>query len=41
MTETRKYIFFPIKNGQWLTDSRGKIRVYKSLISAVKNNKDR
>ena len=41
LTATRACIYFPMKNGKWLTDSRGKIRVYKSLKRAVKENKDR
>ena len=42
MTETtRKFIFIPIRNGQWLKDSRGKLRIYKSFSSAVRNCKDR
>ena len=34
-----KYLFFPIKDGEWLRDSQGKPRVYKSLIQAHSNLK--
>jgi hypothetical protein len=37
----KKFLYFPIKNGQWLIDSRGKVRLYKSFSSAVRNCKDR
>lgn len=30
-------LFFPTKNGEWLRDSQGKPRVYKSAKSAVRN----
>ena len=31
------YLFFPIKDGEWLRDSQGKPRVYKSPRSAYRN----
>lgn len=34
-----KYLFFPVKDGEWLRDSQGKPRVYKSALAAVKNLK--
>lgn len=33
-------LYFPTKNGEWLRDSQGKPRVYKSAMSAVKNLKN-
>lgn len=30
-------LFFPLKNGEWLRDSRGKPRVYKSARTALRN----
>ena len=38
---TSKVVCFPIKDGKWLTDSKGKVRVYKSVKRAVQENKDR
>ena len=32
-----RYLFFPIKDGEWLRDSQGKPRVYKSPQSAYRN----
>ena len=37
----KKFLYIPIKNGQWLRDSREKVRLYKSFSSAVRNCKDR
>ena len=34
-----KYLLFPTKNGNWLRDSQGKPRVYKSVSNAVRNLK--
>ena len=34
-----KFLYFPVKNGEWLRDSQGKPRVYKSVESAIKNLK--
>lgn len=36
-----KFIFIPIRNGKWLTDSKGKTRIYKTFKRAVQENKDR
>ena len=35
-----KYLFLPVKDGEWLRDSQGKPRVYKSALAAVKNLKN-
>ena len=35
-----EYLYFPTKNGEWLRDSQGKPRVYKSAMSAIKNLKN-
>lgn len=32
-----KYLFFPTKNGEWLRDSQGKPRVYKTVGGALRN----
>lgn len=34
------YLFFPTKNGEWLRDSQGKPRVYKSAKTAINNLKN-
>lgn len=31
------FLYFPVKNGEWLRDSQGKPRVYKSATAALKN----
>ena len=31
------YLYFPIKDGEWLRDSQGKPRVYKSATGALRN----
>jgi len=31
------YLFVPLKNGEWLRDSQGKPRMYKSVAMALKN----
>ena len=38
---TSKIVCFPVKDGKWLTDSKGKVRVYKTVKRAVVENKDR
>ena len=32
-----KYLFVPLKNGEWLRDSQGKPRIYKSSAMALSN----
>lgn len=32
-----EYLYFPVCNGEWLRDSRGKPRVYKSAKGALRN----
>ena len=39
--ETSEFLFIPARNGEWLRDSRGKPRVYKSGQSALRNLADR
>lgn len=34
-----EFLYFPVKNGEWLRDSQGKPRVYKSVNAAIKNLK--
>ena len=34
-----EYLYFPTKNGQWVKDSQGKPRVYKSPRMALQNLK--
>ena len=36
-TSTSNYLFFPTKNDEFLTDSQGKPRVYKTIGAAIKN----
>ena len=31
------FLYFPTKNGNWLQDSQGKPRMYKSAKTALKN----
>lgn len=31
------FLYFPIKNGEWLRDSQGKPRVYKTARAVTKN----
>lgn len=38
---TSKTVCFPVRDGKWLTDSKGKVRVYKSLKRAVLENQNR
>lgn len=33
------FLYFPIRNGEWLRDSQGKPRVYKSAKAAYNNLK--
>lgn len=40
MLKPSKYIYIPIKNRRWLSDSQGKPRMYKSVEAAVKNLKN-
>lgn len=37
--EPSEYLYFPTKNGQWLRDSQGKPRVYKSPKALLQNLK--
>lgn len=32
-----KYLFVPLKDGEWLRDSQGKPRIYKSVAMALTN----
>lgn len=32
-------LYIPTKNGKWLKDSQGKLRVYKNANSAIRNLK--
>ena len=34
-----KYLFVPLKNGEWLRDSQGRARMYKSQSIALANLK--
>lgn len=36
-----KFLYFPIRDGEWMRDSQGKPRVYKSASSALRNLCDR
>lgn len=38
---TNNLVCFPVKDKKWLTDSKGKVRVYKTVKRAVVENKDR
>lgn len=38
-TSTSNYLFFPTKNDEFLMDSQGKPRVYKTLEAMTKNLK--
>lgn len=39
MIKPSNFLYFPVKNGKWLSDSQGKPRVYKSKEQAIKNLK--
>lgn len=36
-----EYMYFPVCNGEWIRDSQGKPRVYKSAKAAFENLKRR